>query len=291
MIGSVGVVTIVAVAVLARRIGHAAPFVLVIAGIGLSWIPGSPQVDPELILAGVLPPVLYAAALRMPVVDLRRDIKAIGLLAIALVVATTVAVGLLVDSVLPGLGLPGSFALGATLGPTDAVAATSIGRCLGLPSRLLVILEGEGLINDASSLVLPRSAVAAVAASVGLWHVARDFVYAVAVAAVVGWAVGHLAVAVRARLHDAQLTTAVSFAVPFAVFLPAESLHASGVLAVVLAGLTGGQHDPEVVRANDRLAESVNWGTISFLDLEDEPVPVELVPNEHVRYAAKVATS
>ena len=260
-----GVVSIVAVAVLARRIGLAAPFVLVIAGIGLSWIPGSPQVDPELILAGVLPLLLYAAALRMPVVDLRRDIKAISLLAFVLVVATTLSVGLLVDAALPGLGLPGSFALGAALGPTDAVAATSIGRRLGLPSRLLVILEGEGLINDASSLVLLRSAVAAVAASVSVWHVAGDFVYAVAVAVAMGWVVGHLAVAARARLHDAQLTTAVSFAVPFAAFLPTEALHASGVLAVVVAGLTGGQHDPEVVRASDRLAESVNWGTISFL--------------------------
>lgn len=267
LVAVVGVVAIVAVAAAARRIGVAAPLALIVVGIGLSWVPGMPRIEiaPELILTVVLPPILYASALRMPSVAFRRDGKAIGTLAIVLVIATTVAVGYLADAVLPGLGLPAAFALGAALGPTDAVAATGIGRRLGLPSRLLVILEGEGLVNDASSLVLLRSAVAAVAGAVSLAHVAGDLAYAVAVAVGVGLVVGHAAVLVRRALHDAVLITAVSFTVPFVAFLPAESLRALGVLAVVVAGLVGGHHDPDVLQASDRIAEAINWKTLSFL--------------------------
>ena len=267
LIAVVGVVAIVAVAAFARRVGVAAPLILVLVGIGLSWAPGTPriEVDPELILTVVLPPILYASALRMPSLAFRRDGKAIGTLAIVLVIATTVAVGYLADAVLPGLGLPAAFALGAALGPTDAVAATGIGDRLGLPSRLLVILEGEGLVNDASSLVLLRSAVAAVAGAVSLAHVVGDLAYAVAVAVGVGLVVGHVAVLVRKVLHDAVLITAVSFTVPFTAFLPAESVGASGVLAVVVAGLVGGHHDPDVLQASDRIAEAINWKTLSFL--------------------------
>lgn len=267
LIAVVGVVAVVAVAAVARRVGVAAPLILVVVGIGLSWTPGMPhlEVEPDLILTVVLPPILYASALRMPSVAFRRDGKAIGTLALVLVIVTTVAVGYLAYAVLPGLGLPAAFALGAALGPTDAVAATGIGRRLGLPSRLLVILEGEGLVNDASSLVLLRSAVAAVAGAVSLGHVAGDLAYAVAVAVGVGLVVGHAAVLVRRALRDAVLITAVSFTVPFVAFLPAESLHASGVLAVVVAGLVGGHHDPEVLRASDRIAEAINWNTLSFL--------------------------
>ncbi|HEX4791169.1 MAG TPA: cation:proton antiporter [Actinospica sp.] len=267
LIAAVGVAAIVAVAALARRVGVAAPLVLVVVGIGLSWVPGTPRVeiDPDLILTVVLPPILYAAALRMPTVAFRRDAKAIGTLSFLLVAVTTVAVGYLANAVLPGLGLAGAFALGAALGPTDAVAATGIGRRLGLPSRLLVILEGEGLVNDASSLVLLRSAVAAVAGAVSLAHVAGDLAYAVVVAVAVGLVVGHLAVLVRKALRDAVLITAVSFTVPFIAFLPAESLNASGVLAVVVAGMVGGHHDPETLRASDRIAEAINWRTASFL--------------------------
>jgi NhaP-type Na+/H+ or K+/H+ antiporter len=137
---------LIAVAALARWVGVSAPLVLVVVGIGLSWLPGVPrsEVDPNVILAGVLPLVLYASALRMPAVDLRRDIMAIGLLAVVLVAATTLAVGFLVDAVWPRLGLAGSFALAAAVGPTDALAATAVGQRLGLPSRLLVIIEGKG---------------------------------------------------------------------------------------------------------------------------------------------------
>jgi CPA1 family monovalent cation:H+ antiporter len=267
LIAVVGVVAIVAVSAMSARIGVAAPLGLVVVGIALSFVPGLPDVtvDPEVILGGVLPPLLYSAAVRMPATDFRRNLKAIGGLAVLLVVVTTLGAGLLLNGLLPGLGLASALALGAIVSPTDAVAATAIGQRLGLPSRLLTILEGEGLVNDASALVLLSSAVAATTGTVHLWHVGLDFVYAVLAAAAVGWAVAEVTVRVRGRLADPVLNTAISFVVPFLAYVPAEALGASGVLAVVVAGLVAGDSSPRFVRAQDRLAETVNWATIAFL--------------------------
>jgi CPA1 family monovalent cation:H+ antiporter len=261
------VVAIVAVAAVSDRIAVAAPLSLVVVGIALSFLPGLPkiQVDPEWILAGALPPLLYATAVRMPAHDFRRDFKAIAGLAVLLVVLTTVCSGLLFDTLLPGLGLASALALGAIISPTDAVAATSVGRRLGLPSRLMTILEGEGLVNDASSLVLLSSAVAATTVTVHLWKVGLDFVYAVVVAVAVGLVVGYLNVRVRSLLKDPVLGTAVSFVVPFLAWVPATELGASGVLAAVVTGLVTGHQGPSLLPARDRLAETVNWETIAFL--------------------------
>jgi len=180
-------------------------------------------------------------------------------------VLTTVCSGLLFDTLLPGLGLASALALGAIISPTDAVAATSVGKRLGLPSRLLTIVEGEGLVNDASSLVLLSSAVAATTVTVHLWKVGLDFVYAVVVAVAVGLVVGYLNVRVRSMLKDPVLGTAVSFIVPFLAWVPAEELGASGVLAAVVTGLVTGHQGPGLLSARDRLAETVNWETVAFL--------------------------
>jgi CPA1 family monovalent cation:H+ antiporter len=261
------VVAIVAVAAVSDLIAVAAPLSLVAVGIALSFLPGLPkiQVDPEWILAGALPPLLYATAVRMPAHDFRRDFKAIARLAVLLVVLTTICSGLLFNTLLPGLGLASALALGAIISPTDAVAATSVGKRLGLPSRLMTILEGEGLVNDASSLVLLSSAVAATTVTVHLWKVGLDFVYAVVVAVAIGLVVGYLNVRVRSLLKDPVLGTAVSFVVPFLAWAPATELGASGVLAAVVAGLVTGHQGPGVLAARDRLAETVNWETIAFL--------------------------
>jgi CPA1 family monovalent cation:H+ antiporter len=261
------VVAIVAVAAVSDLIAVAAPLSLVAVGIALSFLPGLPkiEVDPEWILAGALPPLLYATAVRMPAHDFRRDFKAIAGLAVLLVVLTTVCSGLLFNTLLPGLGLASALALGAIISPTDAVAATSVGKRLGLPSRLLTILEGEGLVNDASSLVLLSSAVAATTVTVHLWKVGLDFVYAVVVAVAIGLVVGYLNVRVRSLLKDPVLGTAVSFVVPFLAWAPATELGASGVLAAVVAGLVTGHQGPGVLAARDRLAETVNWETVGFL--------------------------
>ncbi|MFC1411582.1 cation:proton antiporter [Streptacidiphilus sp. N1-12] len=267
LIAVFGVISIVAVAVVSRRIGVAAPLALVVVGIVLSFLPGVPhiEVEPELVLTVVLPPLLYASAVHMSAIDFRRDLKAILRLAVLLVVATTLCAGYLFSWLLPGLGLAAAFALGAIISPTDAVAATSIGKRLGLPSRLMTILEGEGLVNDATSLVLLGSAVAAMTSTVHLWKVGVDFVLSVLIATVVGVLVGLLTVLVRGRLADAVLNTALSFVVPFLAFLPAEAMGASGVLAVVTTGLVSGHLSPRFLRARDRLAEEVNWQTVAFL--------------------------
>ncbi|WP_067686596.1 cation:proton antiporter [Nocardia jejuensis] len=261
------VISIVVVAAFARQIGVASPLILVVAGGAMSLLPSIPdfQVEPEWILAGVLPPLLYAAAVHIPAQDFRRDFKAIAGLAVLLVAVTTLCSGLMFSILLPGLGLAAAFALGAVISPTDAVAATAVGKRLGLPSRLLTILEGEGLVNDASALVLLSSAVAAMGATVHPLHVGGEFVYSVACAVLVGVVVGIVNVRVRALLNDNVLNTAISFVVPFLAFVPAEELHASGVLAVVVTGLVTGHLSPRFLRATDRLTEATNWATVAFL--------------------------
>jgi NhaP-type Na+/H+ or K+/H+ antiporter len=263
----VALVTIVAVSAFSSRLGVAAPLVLVVVGVVYSFIPGVPSIDipPEWILAGVLPPLLYSAAVNVPLVDFRRNLKAITGLSVLLVVVTALGVGLLLFWLLPDLNLAAAIALGAVISPTDAVAATSIGKKLGLPPRLVTVLEGEGLVNDASALVLLRSAIAATAGAVSLWGVVGDFFYAVAVALVVGLIVGLVTVFVRSKLKDSVLTTAISFAVPFIAYLPAEELNASGVLAVVVAGLVTGHQSARYFSAQDRISERLNWRTLQFV--------------------------
>ncbi|HLR28291.1 MAG TPA: cation:proton antiporter [Ruania sp.] len=265
--GAIALVTIVLVARFATKLSVAAPLILVVVGIGYSLIPGTPPIEakPELILVGVLPPLLYAAAVTVPVIDMRRNLKAIGTLSVTLVILSTAISGAVLYLVFPDLDIAPALALGAVVSPTDAVAATSVGKRLGLPPRLVTVLEGEGLVNDASALVLLRSAIAATAGAVTFWGVVGDFVFAVLAAIAIGLVIGRLAVAVRARLHNPVLTTATSFAVPFLAYLPAEYVGASGVLSVVLAGLVTGHHGARVLTAQDRISERLNWHTIQFV--------------------------
>ncbi|RNE56816.1 cation:proton antiporter [Cryobacterium tepidiphilum] len=262
-----GILTIVAVASVAPKLGVAAPLVLVVIGTACSFIPALPPIEfpPGLILSLVLPPILYAAAVNVPLVDLRRNIKPIAGLSVLLVIVSALATGLLFYWLLPALSLPAAIALGAVISPPDAVAATSIAKRLGLPPRLVTVLEGEGLVNDASALVLLRSAVAATAGSVALWEVVGGFVLAAVVAIVVGLVIGHLTVWVRSKLLNPVLNTTVSFAVPFLAYLPADELQASGVLAVVVAGLVTGHQSAKHFNAQIRISERVNWRTVQFV--------------------------
>nr|WP_235812694.1 cation:proton antiporter [Pseudoclavibacter helvolus] len=227
-------------------------------GVILSYVPGLPEIEiePELILAVVLPPILYAAAVNVPVTDFRRNLRAITGLSVVLVVISAVVVGFLLTWLLPGLPLAAAIALGAVVSPPDAVAATSIGKRLGLPSKLVTVLEGEGLVNDATALVLLRSAVAAIAGSFSFVEIAGDFAFA---AIGIGVAVGLMTVGARSRINQ---PTAISFVVPFLAFLPAESVHASGVLSVVVAGLVTGYKSARHLSAQDRISERMNWRTI-----------------------------
>lgn len=266
IVAVVAAILIIAVTALAPRAGVAAPLVLVVLGASVSLLPWVPAVEvpPEVILGGVLPPLLYSAAVGLPSMDFRRDFTAIGGLSVTLVVISSVLLGLLFRWLIPGIDLATAIALGAIVSPTDAVA-TSIVKRLGASPRSVTMLEGESLLNDASALVLLRSAIAATAASVSLWEVVGDFAYAALVAVAIGVPVGWLGLRVRRRLGHAALSTAMSFVVPFVAYLPAEELGASGLVAVVAAGLVTGNGSPRYLRPQDRIAERSNWHTVELL--------------------------
>jgi CPA1 family monovalent cation:H+ antiporter len=265
LIGVIAAVAIVTVTALAPRVGVSAPLLLVALGVAISLVPAVPavEIEPEWILGVVLPPLLYATSVSMPTMDFRRDLTAISGLSVLLVVATSVVLGLLFSWLIPGVSLATGIALGAVLSPTDAVA-TSIVRKSGVSPRIVTVLEGESLLNDASALVLLRSAVAATAASVSLWEVATDFLFAVVVAVAIGALVGKVSLMVRTRVSDPHLTTAISFIVPFVAYIPAEHLDASGLVATVAAGLVAGSGSVRL-RPQDRIAEAANWRTLELL--------------------------
>ncbi|KQQ00677.1 MULTISPECIES: cation:proton antiporter [unclassified Rathayibacter] len=275
LLGIAGIITVVTVARFSSRLGIAAPLILVVVGIGASYLPGVPEieVEPELILAGVLPPLLYSAAIQVPLTDFRRNLRSIFGLSVLLVFVTALVVGLFLYIVLPDLSLPAAIALGAVVSPTDAVAATSIGKKLGLPPRLVTVLEGESLVNDASALVLLRAATAAAAVvgssvtsdAIDIGEVGVLFVYSVLMAIALGLVMGVLTVFIRSKLSDPVLDTAVSFAVPFLAYIPAEELGASGVLAVVVTGIYTGHNSARFLSPQSRLSERINWRTAQFL--------------------------
>src|SRR4051812_25657909 len=150
----------IAASVFSRRTGVAAPLLLVGLGIAASYLPTAPTIhlEPELVLAGVLPPLLYSSAVNLPVIDVRRNFRLIAWLSIVMVLVSAVVIGAVVHWVFPSISFALAAALGAVVAPTDAVAATAIGRRVGLPPRLMVVLEGESLVNDASALVVLRTA-------------------------------------------------------------------------------------------------------------------------------------
>ncbi|MGP5638411.1 cation:proton antiporter [Brachybacterium tyrofermentans] len=267
VVAVLAVVIIVAASYFSSRFGLATPIILVVVGLAVSVIPGMPLIapEPELILAVVLPPLLYSAAVNMPVMDFRRDLKTIGALSVVLVLVSAFGVGTLLWAIFPNLSFAAAVAVGAVVSPPDAVAATAIGKRLGLPPRLLTILEGEGLVNDATALVLLRTAVAATAGAFSFWQAAGDFFYAVVVAIAIGAAVGFVAVRIRSKIDQPVLTTAISFVVPFIAFLPTELANASGVLAVVAAGLVTGASSVRRLSVADRNAERTNWLTVQLL--------------------------
>lgn len=267
VLGVIAVALIVGAAVLGKKTGIASVLLLLVIGIGIGYIPGVPrvEVDPEWILAGVLPLLLYSSAVNVPFTDFRRNLRAITGLSVTLVIVTTLISGLVLVLVLPGLGLAAAIALGAVISPTDAVAATSIAKRLGLPNRLVAVLEGESLVNDASALVLLRSALAATAGTVTLWGVAADFVYATVLAIGIGLIVGFVTVWIRARISEPVITTTISFAIPFIAFVPAEHFGASGVIAVVTAGLVTGHRGASRFAANQRISDHTNWATVQFI--------------------------
>jgi Na+/H+ antiporter len=257
-------------AALARRLGLLAPILLVVLGLALSFLPFFPQVrlDPELVLVGILPPLLYVAALDTSVPAFKLNLRPILLLAVGLVLFTAFVVGTVVHLLLPDVPYSICLALGAVVAPPDAVAATAVARKVGLPRRIVTILEGESLVNDATALVLLRVAIVSATVAgggVGFGDVARE----VLVATGGGILIGLLGVVVFGYLHkrttDAVLDNALSLIVPFAVVFAAEEIHASGVVAVVVTGLGIGHKLPLLMSAASRLQVAAFWRLIRFL--------------------------
>jgi CPA1 family monovalent cation:H+ antiporter len=255
-------------AALARRFGLLAPIVLLVVGVCLSFVPGFPLVrlDPELVLVGILPPLLYVAALETSVPAFRYNLRPILLLAIGLVLFTAFVVGFVVHAVLPDVPLAICLAFGAVVAPPDAVAATAVARRIGLPRRVVTILEGESLINDATALVLLRVAtMTAIGSGLSTWGVAGQ----VLITAGGGLLIGAIGVVVIGFLHkkikDPLLDNTLSLLTPFMVVFAAEELHASGVVAVVVVGLALGHRLPVLLSAASRLQTTAFWRLVTFL--------------------------
>lgn len=260
-------VLIVAVSALSRRFGWPAPIVLVAAGAAVSFIPFVPKVvvNPDLILFGILPPLLFAAAFRTSLIDVRARRDPILLLSVGLVAFTVVVVGGVTWALVPGLGIAAGLAFGAVVAPTDAVAVAAMTRRARMPRALTTLLDGESLLNDATALVALNAAIAAIVRIVTPWAIAGDFVLAVVVGLVVGLAVGFVLGEIHRRLDSPVLDTALSFVTPYLAFLLATLLHGSGFLAVVVTGLLLGYRAPLFSSAASRVAGDLTWRTIQFL--------------------------
>ncbi len=265
--GLVALVAVAAlVAALARRFGLSEPFVLTLAGMAGSYLSFVPDVriEPEIVLLGLLPPLLYTAAINTSLVDFRANIRPIVLLSVGLVLFTTFVVAVVVWWLLP-VPFAVAVAFGAVVAPPDAVAATAVARRIGMPRRIVTILEGESLFNDATALVTLRTAIAAAAGSVSVWTAGRDFLVAAGGGALIGVAVAALLAALRRRITDPVVDTTLSYLAPFVAYLPAEEVHASGVISVVVCGMVLGHKAPKLQTAASRIAERTNWRTIQFI--------------------------
>ncbi|MGH3391910.1 MAG: Na+/H+ antiporter [Actinomadura sp.] len=257
----------VGVAAFARRAGLSAPLTLVVVGLLASFVPGVPVfvLEPEFVLFLFLPPLLFAAAWSSSYYNLRENLRPIGLLSVGLVLFTTFAVGYVAHLVVPGLGLAPALVLGAVVAPTDAVAAVGIGQRLGLPRRVMTVLVGESLFNDATALTLFRVALAAAAgAGFSLVDGIGRFAFAVVVGTVVGLALGPPLHWLQRRLGDPLVETVVPILAPFAAYFVAEALHASGVMAVVISGLYLGHRAAESPAATRLLSDSF-WKIVVFV--------------------------
>ncbi|TMD62015.1 MAG: Na+/H+ antiporter [Chloroflexi bacterium] len=261
-------IAVAALVTLARRLGVAYPIFLVIGGLALGLVPGIPrfEVEPELIFLIVLPPILYLAAFFTPVRSLRANLGTISSLAVGLVIATAFGAAVIAHALIPGIPWAVALVLGAIVAPPDEVAATAIISRLPVPRRIISILEGESLLNDATALTLYSIALAA--AMSGTFSVTSALgtflIYAIGGYAI-GLAVGWLIAQIRSRLDDTPVEITVSLLTPYAAFLPAQLLGVSGVIATVVAGVYLGRRSSRIMGADTRLAGRSVWEILTFL--------------------------
>jgi Na+/H+ antiporter len=266
VLGLLGAVAALLAVAPALRIPY--PILLVLGGLAIGVIPGMPNLElrPELIFFGVLPPLLYGAAFFTSLRDLRASVRPIGLLAVGLVVMTTVGVAVVAHAFVDGLTWPSAFVLGAIVSPTDPLAATAIARRLGVPRKLVTIVEGESLVNDGTGLVLYRVAVAAVVTgSFSALQTGGLFLVSALGGVGVGLAVGWLVRQARRRLDNPPAEITISLLTGYFAFIPAELLGVSAVLAAVTAGIYLGWHTPELTTPQVRLQGIAVWEIVQYL--------------------------
>jgi CPA1 family monovalent cation:H+ antiporter len=244
------------------------PLMLVVGGAVIGFLPGVPEVQlkPELVLVLVLPPLLYAAAFFSSLRDLRDNLRPIGLLAIGLVIATTIGVAAVAHAVIDGMSWEAAFVLGAVVSPTDPVAATAIASRVGAPSRFVTIVEGESLINDATALIAYKFAVAAVVnGSFSLAEAGGRFVVNAVAGIAIGLAIGWIVAQVRRAIDDAPTEIAISLVTAYFAYLPAEALGVSGVLAAVTTGIFLGWRSPQLITPSTRIQVFAVWEIVQFV--------------------------
>jgi len=244
------------------------PILLVLGGLALGFAPGVPeiQIPPQVVLFGILPPLLYSAAFFTSLRDLRANKRPIGLLSTGLVLCTTVGVAWVAHSAVDGLPWASAFVLGAVVSPTDPLAATSIAQRFGIPRRIVSIVEGEGLVNDGSALVLYKFAVlAVVTGSISMASASLSFIWTVVGGVGIGLVLGWVIRQVRLRLHNPPLEITIALLTGYFTFIPAYLLGASGVLAVVTAGVYVGWYTPQLTTVETRLQGDAVWEILTFL--------------------------
>jgi CPA1 family monovalent cation:H+ antiporter len=244
------------------------PIFLVLGGLALGFVPGVPTLElpPDVVLVAVLPPLLYVSAFFTSLRDLRANAHAIGILAVGLVVATTVTVAVVAHAAIDDLSWGAAFVLGAIVAPTDPIAATAIMRRLGVPRRLVSIVESESLVNDGTALVLYRVAVVAVVSGeFSVWDASWRFVWSVFGGIAIGLVAGYVIAAVRRRVHNPPVEVTISLMTGYLAFIPANAAEASGVLAVVTAGVFLGWRTAELTSVQTRLQGEAVWEIVIFV--------------------------
>lgn len=260
-------VTVIVGTALSDRLKIAAPMLLIAVGVLASFLPFIPEIhlEPEVVLLGLLPPLLYSTAIQTSLTDLRANLGTVLQLSVVLVVVTTFAVAAVVMALVPTVGWPVAIAIGAVVAPPDAVAASAVARRIGLPREVVTILEAESLLNDATALVALRTAIVAIAATVSIGHIGWEFLVAGGGGVLIGLIVFVIVAKVRRLLRNPLLDTAISFVTPFVAYVAAEEIHASGVIAVVVAGILLGHKAPIIQTASSRVTEQITWRTVAFL--------------------------
>lgn len=258
----------VALGWIARRANLPYSIALMVGGAVLGFVPHLPQVtfDPQSLLVAVLPPILYQGALLTSWRDFRANARPISVLAVALVIATTLAVGAVLKWLVPEMPWAAAFVLGAIVSPTDAVATSAILSQSSMRRRVMVVLQGESLVNDASGLVIYKFAIAAVmTGAFSLLDASVEFAFVSIGGVLLGVLMAHLFVFIHRHLGDTFIEVLMTLAVPYLIYILAESLKVSGVLAVLAAGMVRGRYSPEIVSAEMRVIARSMWNLLVFL--------------------------